>query len=475
MVSYAAVPGPISAPVAEEVVIKLLPVLGDLAAVTAVITALRGGVLLRVGAGDLGLLVEGDVGGDVAAVAEHGQGGGVAGAVALQRRGQILTAGQRGVTHLGDHVAQAQAGLVAGAALDNGVDEHALIDVDAVLSGHLGVHGAHGHGHVCLAGDGAVLHDVGDDGLHIVNGNGEAQTLHRGGGVGGVLGGHDAHHLAVQVHQGAAGVAGVDGAVHLDHVEGGAVHVDGAVAAGHIAAAHGERQLAQGIADGQHGVTHVHIGAVAQCHGGQPGGVDLQHRHVVVAVAADDGGIVGVAVIQRYLHGGGAADHVVVGDDVAVLADDKAAAAGGGLGGLTEHVGGGGAVDGHGGVHRGGVHLGGLHLGLAVHLLDLHGSGRAVTLIDGGLAAGGAAACQRSAAVACRAAHHSAGQHQRRDLYPRPAEKALLLHRRGIRVLLPGCGRVVVAGHLPVGEAVHIVVVEFVVIHRNDLLCRSFV
>lgn len=40
--------GPISAPVAEEVVIKLLPVLGDLAAVTAVITALRGGVLLRV-------------------------------------------------------------------------------------------------------------------------------------------------------------------------------------------------------------------------------------------------------------------------------------------------------------------------------------------------------------------------------------------------------------------------------------------
>ena len=84
MVSYAAVPGPISAPVAEEVVIKLLPVLGDLAAVTAVITALRGGVLLRVGAGDLGLLVEGDVGGDVAAVAEHGQGGGVAGPVALQ-------------------------------------------------------------------------------------------------------------------------------------------------------------------------------------------------------------------------------------------------------------------------------------------------------------------------------------------------------------------------------------------------------
>ena len=167
---------------------------------------------------------------------------------------------------------------------------------------------------------------------------------------------------------------------------------------------------------------------------------------------------------------------MVVGDDVAVLTDDEAAAAGGGLGGLAEDVGAlGGAVDGHGGVHRGGVDLGGLHLGLAVHLLDLHGGGRAVTLIDGGLAAGGAAACQRRAAVARSAAHHGAGQHQRRDLHPRPVEEALLPHRRGIRVLLPGCGRVVVAGHLPVGEAVHIVVVEFVVIHCVDLLCRSFV
>ena len=82
---------------------------------------------------------------------------------------------------------------------------------------------------------------------------------------------------------------------------------------------------------------------------------------------------------------------------------------------------------------------------------------------------------QRRAAVARCAACHNAGQHQRRDLYPRPAEKALLPHRRGIRALLPGRGRVVVAGHLRVGEAVHIVVVEFVVIHRNDLLCRSFV
>ena len=68
------------------------------------------------------------------------------------------------------------------------------------------------------------------------------------------------------------------------------------------ALAHGECQLAQRVADSQHGVAHVDVGALAQRHGLQAGGVDLQHRHIVVAVAADDGGIVGVAVVQRHLH-----------------------------------------------------------------------------------------------------------------------------------------------------------------------------
>ena len=88
--------------------------------------------------------------------------------------------------------------------------------------------------------------------------------LHRGIGVAGVLGGHDAHHLAVQVHQGAAGVAGVNGGVHLDHVEGGALHVDGTVHAGYDALTHGEGQLTQRVADGQHRVAHVDIGGAAQ-------------------------------------------------------------------------------------------------------------------------------------------------------------------------------------------------------------------
>ena len=53
------------AAVAEEVVVEILPVLGDLTVVAAVVAAIIAaalGVLLRVGTRDLRLLVEGDVG-----------------------------------------------------------------------------------------------------------------------------------------------------------------------------------------------------------------------------------------------------------------------------------------------------------------------------------------------------------------------------------------------------------------------------
>ena len=59
----------------------------------------------------------------------------------------------------------------------------------------------------------------------------------------------DAHHFTTHVDQGAAGVAGVDGAVDLDHVKGRAVNIDGAVDAGDDALAHRERQLAERVAD----------------------------------------------------------------------------------------------------------------------------------------------------------------------------------------------------------------------------------
>ena len=47
----------------------------------------------------------------------------------------------------------------------------------------------------------------------------------------------------------------------------------------------------------------VHVLAIAQRDGGQAGGVDLDDGHIVIAVAADDGGVVGVAIIPvSYTH-----------------------------------------------------------------------------------------------------------------------------------------------------------------------------
>ena len=228
------------------------------------------------------------------------------------------------------------------------------------MAGHI----LHGHAHVGVAGDLPVLHDVLEHVQHVVNGDGEAQSL--GGGApavgGGGLGGDNAHHLAVAVKEGAAGVAGVDGRVHLDHVKGGAVEVDLPVEAGDDAPAHGEGQLPQGVADGGHVLPYGELIRGAQHHGleGRVARVHLQHGDVVVRVAAHHLGGVGFAVIEGDLHVRGAADYVGVGGDIAVGGEDKAAAGAGGLHWLAEEVVArqGGGVDAHAAVHVGVVELG---------------------------------------------------------------------------------------------------------------------
>ena len=52
------------------------------------------------------------------------------------------------------------------------------------------------------------------------------RCLNGGVGVARILRGHNADDLAVAVEERAAGVAGVDGAVDLDHVKGRAVNID---------------------------------------------------------------------------------------------------------------------------------------------------------------------------------------------------------------------------------------------------------
>ena len=121
-------------------------------------------------------------------------------------------------------------------------------------------------------------------------------------------------------------------------------------------------------------VAHIEAVAVAHGDGLEAGGVDLQHRDIIVLIGAHHGGVISLAGVQRHLHGGGSVDDVMVGDDIAVLRQDEAGTGGGVLHRLAEVVGGGGAVDGDHAVDVGGVVLRVGHLGLAVHghLLDLH-------------------------------------------------------------------------------------------------------
>ena len=236
------------------------------------------------------------------------------------------------------------------------------------------------------AGHITVVDQIGEHGGHVVNGNGEADALNAGAGIGGagVLGGGDANHLAVHVEQGAAGVAGVDGGIGLNHADGGGAAAGGnlPVDAADVADGLGGGKLAQRIADSGDHIADGQVMAAAQGGGGQTGGLHLQNRHIVGGVLAHELGLVFRAVVGgdgeriRVLY------HMAVGDDVAVLGENEAGAGGSAGGGAVDAVRGHGAGDGHHVVHAGGVELGGGH-GTAVrgHGVGLAGAGGRVNLL----------------------------------------------------------------------------------------------
>ena len=153
----------------------------------------------------------------------------------------------------------------------------------------------------------------------------DARAGRRGAGV---LCARDANHIAVHVKQRTAGVAGVDCHIRLQHVDGLSVSVDLAVERAHNARRHGKGQLAERIADGNDFFADLNLIGVTDGHSLQACRVDLQKRHVVHFVGADDFRVILFAVIELDSHACRALDHVVVGHNVAVGGEDKAAAAG---------------------------------------------------------------------------------------------------------------------------------------------------
>ena len=134
--------------------------------------------------------------------------------------------------------------------------------------------------------------------------------------------GVDAHQLAAQVHQRAAGVAGVDGGVGLDEILVALDAQPGAAQRADDAGCHGLTET-EGIADGDDEVTHLHPVGIGDRYFGEPVGLDLDHGNVRFAVGADQLGAELAAVGQGDGDLVGLVHHVIVGQHVAATGIDN--------------------------------------------------------------------------------------------------------------------------------------------------------
>ena len=158
-----------------------------------------------------------------------------------------------------------------------------------------------------------------EEGQGVADGDDQAQALDDGIVFNaGDFGGGDAHHLAIGVDQGAAGVAGVEGGAGLEQVHVLAVHLDGAGGGGDNAFGLGAVQVAHGVADGVHRVPHRQLVRTGQLGRGQVIGLHLQNGQVQLLVIAHHLGLVAVLGGEHgHLQGHAALNDVKVGDDVA--------------------------------------------------------------------------------------------------------------------------------------------------------------
>ena len=170
----------------------------------------------------------------------------------------------------------------------------------------------------------AIFHQIGDNGLHRIRGDSKSQALIIGGGN---LGRVNAHHTAVHVHQGTAGVTGVDGRVRLDAVDSIPRVAVGnrAVQRGDIAKGHAGVELhAAGVAHGHNLIAHLQVGRGGEFRRRQARGVNLNDRQVRLGVLAHQSGFIGHAIAGDHLQIGGSVNHMLVSDDIAILGNDDA-------------------------------------------------------------------------------------------------------------------------------------------------------
>ena len=128
----------------------------------------------------------------------------------------------------------------------------------------------------------------------------------------------------MRVQQRPPRVAGVDGSIRLDsfiyeRAFGAADRTERA----DDAARHRPRE-SKGITDRKNFLAHLQVLGFAQHGGNDFGGLDLDHRQIVRAVASNHRRLVGLLVMQRHFQLRGLAHYVIVGEDMSRFVDDEA-------------------------------------------------------------------------------------------------------------------------------------------------------
>ena len=179
---------------------------------------------------------------------------------ALHGVDQISAAGDGRAVDGGDDVIDLQAGLLRWAVRHDLGDRRALRQTELLA---LAADVRHADTNIRFDNV-AVFNDALHDAAHVIDRDGEADVIDRGGaaraGAGAVFRVRDADNLAVHVKQRAAGVAGVDGRVGLDQAHAQAVRErDLTVQRADHTGCQRKRQLAERVADGDDLIADMQI------------------------------------------------------------------------------------------------------------------------------------------------------------------------------------------------------------------------
>ena len=78
------------------------------------------------------------------------------------------------------------------------------------------------------------------------------------------------------------------------------------------------------VSDGEGLLTDLKVLGVAKRCPDHAGGINLDDRQIMSAIASDHFGLVGLLVVQRHFDLRGVADHVKIGEDVSFFVDNEA-------------------------------------------------------------------------------------------------------------------------------------------------------